>query len=67
MYDLLPSRSEKDFVRDPSNPGALVNTNNKALADYKKIKRSFSRLSRVEGLEQRLNRIEALLEQLINK
>lgn len=59
----MHSRSEGGYARSYSNPGAVVNTDNEALAEYKKTKKRLSRLNNIDALEQRI----AVLEQLLLK
>ena len=51
----------EDFVRDKHNQGALLNTNNSALATYKKRKRSFQKIEQISVLEDRIEKLEALV------
>ncbi len=51
-----------DFERAPDNQGALLNTNNAALEQYKRTKK---RMGKIDELETRLNRIEDLLLKLV--
>lgn len=66
MSDQSPFKSD-DFTRAPDNPGALVNVNNQALELYKKAKKRFSSLNKVEQLEHRVDNIEKMLQAIWNK
>ncbi len=59
--------NESDFQRLNNNKGALVNTNNEALSQYKKTKQRFANLNRIPELEQRMDNIENLLKQVLEK
>lgn len=70
MYAQLPYKPNDgadDFARMPNNPGALINTNNEALAQYKAAKKRMSKLNNIEELENRLNRLESLLEEILDR
>lgn len=61
------SNNETDFQRLNSNKGALVNTNNEALSQYKKTKKRFEQLNKVSALEDRMTNIENLLMKVLEK
>ena len=59
-------KDEKDYVRD-ENSGAILNTNMKAYLKYKeKIKAEEYKEQRLLNLEDKLDRIESLLQGLID-
>lgn len=68
MSEQSPFKSnESDFQRLNNNTGALVNTNNEALKQYKKTKERFKALDKVSVLESRMDKIENLLLQVLEK
>jgi len=54
---------QKDFARDKGSR-ALINTNEKAFLQYKKVK---ERNARLEKLEDDVSEIKSLLKQLLHK
>lgn len=70
MLDQSPFKSE-DFKRSVENPGALVNVNYSALEQYKKAKQTFrnrdQKLNSIDQLSDRLDRLESLMVQLLEK
>ena len=59
-------KNEKDYVRD-ENTGAVLNTNMKAYLKYKqKKKEEEHKEQRPSSLEDKLDRIESLLQGLID-
>ena len=65
MSDLLHSRSDSDYKRQPDNQGALLNYNNLALRDYKAAKKRLQSLNNVEQLEQRVGKLETMLSEIL--
>ena len=58
------TQKTEDFTRDPLNKGALVNTNNESLRQYKLMKKRMEDVNKISKLESRLDRIESLLTKL---
>lgn len=59
-------KNEKDYVRD-ENTGAVLNTNMKAYLKYKQKKKEEEyKEQRLSSLEDKLDRIESLLQGLID-
>jgi hypothetical protein len=59
-------KDEKDYVRD-ENSGAILNTNMKAYLKYKEKKKAEEhKEQRLLNLEDKLDRIESLLQGLID-
>lgn len=56
--------NEADFTRSPDNPGALLNTNNAGLQQYKKTKTRMKQLNNIGELERRIEHLEHLIHQL---
>lgn len=55
------------FIRDPNNPGALINTDNEALAAYKKRRKVIrEKDAQIKTMEERLNNIEKMLQDLMS-
>lgn len=52
------------FVRDPNNPGAVINTDNAALKAYKLTKQ---KNKEVEQLKQDVNNIKNMLSLILTK
>lgn len=57
--------SETDFQRDKRNAGALVNTNNEALAVYKAAKVRFNKINRIDELAEQVNKLSAMMEKIL--
>lgn len=57
----------KDFIRSDLNKGALLNTNNDALARYKTTKKRMADINKISAMENRLDTIEALLLKIVEK
>lgn len=55
------------FRRDPINKGALLNTDNEALAIYKKTKKRFKDVRKIEVLENQIAELQSLVKSLIGK
>lgn len=70
MRNKLLQSDHNDYVRD-TNTNALLNTNTKALAEYKSRKKAMSRIDSVENdlnnVKQDLNEIKSLLLKLLEK
>lgn len=67
MSELLHYKSnDSDFVRT-DNPGAVVNIDNEALLAYKAMKAKFNKINSVDQLSARIDRVEALLEKILEK
>lgn len=70
MRDHLLQSDHKDYVRD-TNSNALLNTNTKALAEYRARKKSVNRLDTLEkdlnNVKQDINEIKSLLLKLLEK
>lgn len=70
MRDVLLQSDHKDYVRD-TNSNALLNTNTKALAEYRARKKAIDRMDTVEkdlnNVKQDLNEIKSLLLKLLEK
>lgn len=70
MRDHLLQSDHKDYVRD-TNSNALLNTNTKALAEYRARKKAANRLDTLEkdlnNVKQDINEIKSLLLKLLEK
>lgn len=67
MFEQLHSKSNEDFTRSDGNQGALINTNNSALEDYRKIKKRYQKLNTIDQLTDKVNAIELMLHQILEK
>lgn len=65
LTPLLKADNE-GFERSPLNKGALVNTDNSALNNYKSMKRRFSKLNQVDSLEERISTLEHTISGLVD-
>lgn len=62
---MMSKVNTSDFQRPNGiNSGVLLNTNNEALDNYKRAKK---RLSSVPKLEQRIEKLEKIIEQLLER
>jgi hypothetical protein len=70
LRDHLLQSDHKDYVRD-INSNALLNTNTKALAEYRARKKAVNRLDTLEkdlnNVKQDINEIKSLLHKLLEK
>jgi len=70
LRDHLLQSDHKDYVRD-TNSNALLNTNTKALAEYRARKKAANRLDTLEkdlnNVKQDINEIKSLLLKLLEK
>lgn len=70
MEQQARAREAPDFIID-SEAGALLNTNNKGLQQYKlqrrNMKKSQSDSIRIDALESKLDRLEQLLLKVLEK
>lgn len=57
---MMIQTEEKDFIRDPSN-GALINTNIKALHEYRMKK---SQVSKIEKIENDVDDLKCMMLEL---
>jgi hypothetical protein len=63
--------STKDFIRSEENKGALLNTNNEALAAYKRARelrwKAQDQDKKIEKVEEELSEIKQLLQKILEK
>lgn len=61
----------KDFIRQPSNPGAILNVDNSGLQAYKRqrelMRRNINNDSRIEKLETEMSDIKEKLDLILKK
>ena len=57
-------KDEKNLVRDP-NSKAILNTNIEALHAYKKRKRTFAKIEKIDQLEDKVKSIENKIDEVL--
>lgn len=62
-----PSVQSPDFVKVNNKDGILLNTNNDALAKYKKAKARFAKINKIDELSDRMDNIESMLAKILEK
>jgi len=63
--------SSRDFMRSETNKGALLNTNNEALAAYKRARelrwKTEDQEDKITKVEEELSEIKQLLQKILEK
>jgi len=59
----LPYKSDGELFRSDDNQGALLSADLLGLEQYRRTKKAFKQLNKIEQLEQRVAKLEKLVEQ----
>lgn len=58
---------DENFVRSPSNKGALLNVDNKGLEAYKLRKKRYNDLKDIGELKDRMENLENMMKLILDK
>ena len=64
VKEFIQVKDEKDLVRDPKSK-AILNTNIEALAAYKKRKKTYAKIEKIDQLEDKVKSIENKIDEVL--
>ena len=64
MKEYIKIKNEQHLVKDP-NSKAILNTNVEGLAAYKKRKQSYSKIEKIDQLEDKVKSIESKIDEVL--
>ena len=64
MKEYIKIKNEKHLVKDP-NSKAILNTNIEGLAAYKKRKQTYSKIEKIDQLEDKVKSIESKIDEVL--
>ena len=64
MKEYIKIKNEQHLVKDP-NSKAILNTNVKGLAAYKKRKQTYAKIEKIDQLEDKVKSIESKIDEVL--